>query len=25
MAYESLKVAADICVFTNDNIVVETL
>ncbi|HIA7098354.1 TPA: HslU--HslV peptidase proteolytic subunit, partial [Staphylococcus aureus] len=24
-AYESLKVAADICVFTNDNIVVETL
>ena len=25
MAYESLKVAADICVFTNDNIIVETL
>ena len=25
MAYESLKVASDICVFTNDNIIVETL
>lgn len=25
MAYESLKVASDICVFTNDQIVVEKL
>ena len=25
MAYESLKVASDICVFTNDHIIVEEL
>ena len=25
MAYESLKVASDICVFTNDQIIVENL
>ena len=25
IAYKSLKIAADICVFTNDNIIVETV